>query len=139
MRMIRNIIFLLGGVLILMSSKCAQTKSIVKDSSEAATFKIINAYTQKMVPGERGKKAYIEFGFEVKGLSKKVVLDSVFCEVGQSININADGKNRLKLLIDNQKIDQLKYDKAIFFYKEEGTEYQFVLNDIKIKEPIHLP
>ena len=136
MILVRKIIFIICGALILMSSKCAQTKVILQNSPE---FKIFNAYTQRQVPGERNQKPYIEFGFEVKGITKDITLDSVFCEVGKSINIKLDGKNRLKLLVGDQLVDKLKYAKAIFYYTQKGSKYSYVLNDIKSKETIFLP
>lgn len=136
MRMLRKIIFISCGSLILMSSKCAQTKAIIQNVPE---LEIINAYTQKQVPGEQNQKPYIEFGFEVKGLTSNIVLDSIFCEVGQSIEIKVDGKKRIKLQVKDQSIDHLKYDKAIIYYTQKGAKYQFVLNNIKKKEEIFLP
>ncbi len=124
------------GSLILMSSKCAQTKVMLQDSPE---FKIINAYTQKLVPGEQNQKPYIEFGFEVTGITNRVTVDSVFCEVGKSIAIATDGKKRLKLLVEAQLIDKLKYDKAVFYYTQEGSKYYYVLENIKSKEEVFLP
>ena len=136
MIIIRKIIFISCGSLILMSSKCMQTKAIIQNVPE---LEIINVYTQKQVPGEQNQKAYIEFGFEVKGLTNNLLLDSVFCEVGQSIEIKVDGKKRIKLQIKDPSIDTLKYDKAIIYYTQKGTKYQFMLNNIKKKEEIFLP
>lgn len=124
------------GSLILMSSKCAQTKVVLQDSPE---FKISNAYTQKMVPGEQNQKPYIEFGFEVKGITNGIALDSVFCEVGKLLEIKSDGQKRLKLLVEDQLIDKVKYDEAIFYYTQDGSKYSYVLNNIKTKETMFLP
>lgn len=136
MNLIRKIIFVFSGALLLMSSKCSQTKAVVQ---KTPVVEIFNAYIQKQVPGQQNQKTYLEFGFEVKGFSNTVVLDSVFCEVGKAIKINSNGKNRLKLFVDNQLIDKLKYEKALFYYSQKGNDYQFVLNNIKKKEPVFLP
>lgn len=136
MIIIRKIIFISFGSLILMSSKCTQTKEIIQNVSE---LEIINVYTQKQVPGEQNQKAYIEFGFEVKGLTNNLLLDSVFCEVGQSIEIKVDGKKRIKLQIKDPSTDTLKYDKAIIYYTQKGAKHQFMLNNIIKKEEIFLP
>jgi len=133
---IRKIFFVTCGAFILMSSKCAQTKVVLQSSPD---FEIINVYTQKMVPGERAKKPYVEFSFEVKGITNKMTLDSVFCEVGLSLEINTDGGKRLKLFVEGQHIDQLKYDKAIFFYTQKDSKYQLVINKILKKETLFLP
>lgn len=137
MILIKKIIFVIGGALVLMSSSCKEAEAIVKETPPE--FQIINAYTQKQVPGEENQKPYIEFGFEVKGLINEIVIDSVFCEVGQSIQLKTDGKNRLSLLIESELIDKLKYDKAEFYYTQKGNSYQFVLNEIKKKETVFLP
>ncbi len=134
--MIRKIIFITCGALILMSSKCAQTKVIIQDSP---VIIITNAYTQKMVPGEQNKNPFIEFGFEVKGLKNILTLDSVFCEVGKSIGIKSDGKNRLKLIVEPQLIEVLKYSEAIFYYSQKDSKYQLLVNDIIKKETLFLP
>jgi hypothetical protein len=136
MIIIRKIIFALCGAFILMSSKCAQTKVILEDSPE---IKVVNAYTQKMVPGEKSKKPYIEFGFEVKGVTNNVIIDSIFCEVGKAINIKTDGKNRIKLLVEGSLIDELKYSSAIFYYSNQGSKYEFELTKIKKEETLFLP
>ncbi|MDG1476199.1 MAG: hypothetical protein P8Q14_03560 [Vicingaceae bacterium] len=136
MKMIRKVIFVIFGALTLMSSKCSQTKAIVQESPQ---FEIINAYIQKQVPGQQNQKSYMEFGFEVKGLKGQVVLDSVFCEVGKPIKINADGRSRISLLVEDELIDKLKYNKAVFHYTQKGNKYQFVLSNIKKKEPVFLP
>ena len=136
MSLIRNIIFVLIGIVVLMSSKCAQTKMILQESPE---FRIINAYTQKQVPGEQSQKPYVEFGFELKGMTNKITLDSVFCEVGQPVDIKTDGKSILNLKIDSKLIDALKYSTATFYYTKEESKYYYVLNDIKTKEAIFLP
>jgi len=133
---IRKIFFVTCGAFILMSSKCAQTKVVLQSSPD---FEIINVYTQKMVPGERAKKPYVEFGFEVKGITNKMTLDSVFCEVGQSLEINMDGGKRLKLFVEGQLIDQLKYDKAIFYFTHKDSKHQLVINNILKKETLFLP
>lgn len=135
MIIIRKITFVICGALILMSSKCQQTKVIAKANSEVDTFEIFNGFTQKMIPGERSKNPYIEFGFEIKGMIGKTILDSVFCEVGQSLAIKSDGEYRIKLVVK----DQLKYDKAVFFYTKNDSKYSYILNSIKLKEEVFLP
>jgi hypothetical protein len=137
MILIRKIILVIGGALVLMSLSCKEAEAIVKETPPE--FQIINAYTQKQVPGEQNQKPYIEFGFEVKGLISGTIIDSVFCEVGQSIEIKEDGRNRLKLLIEYKLIDELKYDKAFFYHSQKGESNQFELNDIKKKETVFLP
>ena len=134
--MIRKIIFIACGALILMSSKCVQTKVIIQDSP---VIIITNAYTQKMVSGEQNQKAFIEFGFEIKRLKNNLTLDSVFCEVGKSIGTKSDGKNRLKLIVESQLIDKLEYNEAIFYYSQKDLKYQLVLNNIIKKETLFLP
>lgn len=136
MILIRKIAFIIFGSLILMSSKCTQTKAIFQESPE---FRILNAYSQKLVPGEKNQKPYIEFGFELEGITNKISLDSVFCQVGKSLKITTDGKKRLKLMVNIETIDVVKFDKAIFYYTQEDSKYYYVLNNIKIKEEMLLP
>jgi hypothetical protein len=132
----RKIAFIFGVWLILMSSKCSQTKVLLQDAPD---FKVFNAYTQKQIPGEQTQKTYVEFGFEVKGITDKITLDSVFCEVGKAVEIKTDGKNRLKLLVENQLITTGKFNKVIFYYSQHGSKYYYVFTNIKIKEDIYLP
>ena len=136
MKMIRNLVFVIFGSLILMSSKCSNTKVIFQDSPE---FKVSNVYTQKLVPGEQNKKPYIEFGFEITEITNKIVLDSVFCGVGKSIKIKTDGKKRLNLFTEDEPIDNLKYSKALFYYSKNGSKYFYKIDNIKTRETMFLP
>ena len=132
----RTTFFVLCSSLILMSSRCTQTKAVLKNSSE---FEIINAFTQKMVPGQQNHQPYIEFGFEVKGITNKVILDSVFCEVGKAVAIDTDGRKRLKLTVGEGLFDKMKFSKAIFYYTIQGSKNSYILNKIQTKETMFLP
>ena len=136
----KHIIILIIAFFVLISTSCNQAKLTSEEVKVIVPeFKIINAYTQKMIPGQQNQKPYIEFGFEVKGLSNEVKIDSVFCEVGEPIKIEADGKKRLKLLVEPQLIDKLKYEEAIFYYTNKGVEYNYKITNITKKEEVFLP
>jgi len=136
MNPIKKISFFVSIRLILMSSKCAHTDVAFKES--LPTFRVFNAYTQKQVPGEQGKKAYVELGFEVIDLADGVTLDSLFCIVGKSIKIKTEGVNRFKLTEEDKLVDAL-YRKVIIYYSQKGSQFRYVLNEIEKKETIYLP
>ena len=127
---------IIGVALLLMGTKCTQTK-LLTQTIEPPVFdiEIINAYLQKNVPGEVTQKPYYEFGFEVKGLDGKTVIDSVFCGVGKALKINTNEKQTLRLSINNKT----NYRKAVFFFSQKEHEKTYILNTIKTKETIHLP
>ncbi len=136
----RGICIFIFTCFLLTEISCKQVEKTSKDVVEdIPKFKIINAYTQKIIPGQQNQNPYIELGFEVVELENKITIDSVFCEIGKSININRSGKSKVKLQIESRLMDNFKFENAVFYYTKEGNSSFYELNEIETKNEVHLP
>ena len=138
MKELKNIILPSIIWLVLFSSSCSN--KLIK-LQENPPFKISNAYTQKMVPGQQHAKPTMEVGFEIENLPEGITLDSLYYKKKVAVKINTRGIQRTAFLgsSNQMKNKELDANKVVLFYSKGKRKYYCILSDIIKKEDLFLP